>query len=107
MEQEKLYIVSNQAKCLSCGDSIYSMHRHDYVSCSCGKLAVDGGQDYIRRNYSGEYEEQSIELPEELVKALRANLRDSLVSGRNTIGATLAVLRGIRDNGYELTKVEK
>lgn len=36
----------NAAKCLCCGDIIESKHRHDYVSCSCGMCAVDGGHDY-------------------------------------------------------------
>lgn len=40
----------NKAKCLSCGDVIESTHRHDYVRCSCGNLAVDGGHDYLKRN---------------------------------------------------------
>lgn len=37
------------AKCSSCGDIIYSCFRHDYVKCSCGSIAIDGGQDdYIK-----------------------------------------------------------
>ncbi|MCI6376195.1 MAG: hypothetical protein MR842_00310, partial [Clostridiales bacterium] len=28
-------------------------YRHEYVQCSCGKVAVDGGHDYLRRSYSG------------------------------------------------------
>lgn len=51
MEEEK-QIILNRAKCLSCGDVITSYHRHDYTSCSCGKLSVDGGQDYLRRSYN-------------------------------------------------------
>lgn len=51
MEQER-QIILNRAKCLSCGDVITSYHRHDYVSCSCNKLSVDGGQDYLRRAYN-------------------------------------------------------
>ncbi len=27
---------------------------HDYVSCKCGKVSVDGGLDYLRRAYKGE-----------------------------------------------------
>lgn len=45
-------IILNRAKCLSCGDVITSFNRHDYVTCSCGKLSVDGGQDYLRRAYN-------------------------------------------------------
>lgn len=37
------------AECLGCHTVITSTHRHDYVSCKCGALAVDGGWDYARR----------------------------------------------------------
>ena len=43
--------VLNMAKCLKCGDIIESRHTHDYVVCSCGNLAVDGGKDYCKRNF--------------------------------------------------------
>lgn len=52
----------NQAKCLLCGDVITSNHRHDFVTCSCGKLSVDGGSHYARRLFraSEEWEEMSV-----------------------------------------------
>lgn len=52
MEPKKYYrekIITNEARCLSCGDVIRSMHRHDCVSCSCGNLHVDGGLNYTKR----------------------------------------------------------
>ncbi len=36
-------------KCNECGDVIESVHRHDFVRCSCGAVAVDGGKSYLRR----------------------------------------------------------
>jgi predicted RNA-binding Zn-ribbon protein involved in translation (DUF1610 family) len=42
-------IVQNAAVCLSCGDKIVSKHRHDFVTCTCGAVSVDGGQEYLRR----------------------------------------------------------
>lgn len=42
-------IISNRIKCKKCGDIIESRHLHDYVACSCGACAVDGGHDYLRR----------------------------------------------------------
>lgn len=42
-------IIENSAKCLKCGDKIVSKHRHDYITCSCGNVSVDGGLDYCRR----------------------------------------------------------
>jgi hypothetical protein len=43
----------NAVKCLICGDIIQSRHRHDFVTCSCGNISVDGGNDYNRRVGSG------------------------------------------------------
>lgn len=52
-EERKMYgvgdIWANQAKCLRCGDVVRSRNRHDFVSCSCGNLAVDGGSFYAKR----------------------------------------------------------
>ena len=42
-------ILSNKIRCNFCQDTIESKHRHDFVQCSCGKVAVDGGKDYLRR----------------------------------------------------------
>jgi len=42
-------LIKNAAQCLNCNDIIESKHRHDFVSCKCGELCVDGGLDYLRR----------------------------------------------------------
>jgi len=42
-------IIKNAARCLTCNEIIESKHRHDFVTCKCGKLSVDGGHDYLRR----------------------------------------------------------
>lgn len=47
----------NGATCNLCGEYIRSRNRHDYVTCRCGNLAVDGGSWYAKRvldvdNYS-------------------------------------------------------
>lgn len=39
----------NRARCRRCGDVVESRSRHDLVTCQCGAIAVDGGQDYERR----------------------------------------------------------
>ncbi len=38
----------NKAQCNLCKDIIESEYRHDWVSCSCGEIFVDGGNDYHR-----------------------------------------------------------
>ena len=50
----KRHIKRNAAQCLKCGEVIESRYRHDFVTCSCGALSVDGGRDYIRRVYEDE-----------------------------------------------------
>lgn len=42
-------IIKNAIQCRKCGDIIESKHVHDFVTCSCGAVAVDGGHDYLRR----------------------------------------------------------
>ena len=41
-------ILRNSIKCNHCNDEIESKHRHDFVTCKCGKISVDGGKDYGR-----------------------------------------------------------
>jgi len=45
---QKERLTRNAAKCLECGETIESLHRHDFVSCGCGNLSVDGGLVYVR-----------------------------------------------------------
>ena len=101
------HIVSNQVRCLSCGDDIFSVHVHDFVQCSCGKVAVDGGNEYIRRvGHRGMYEEKSIVLPNELVEDIQNQMTWGLETGRNSLGLTYAALRAIRDAGYQVVPKE-
>ncbi len=39
----------NSARCKLCGDEIESKHVHDFVSCKCGEIFVDGGKAYTKR----------------------------------------------------------
>lgn len=36
----------NRAKCRLCRDIIASIYQHDYVTCKCGEIAVDGGSGF-------------------------------------------------------------
>lgn len=50
MEEELLKSkVRNRAKCRKCGDVIESKFTHDFQSCKCGAIFIDGGNDYHRR----------------------------------------------------------
>ena len=52
-DEPKIYskpiILSNKIQCKVCGDIIESKHVHDYITCSCGSVSVDGGEEYLRR----------------------------------------------------------
>ena len=56
-------IITNMVKCNHCGSVIESVYRHDFVWCSCKKVAVDGGTEYLRRVFSmpSDYTEMSKE----------------------------------------------
>ena len=45
-------LLINQARCLLCGDIVTSKYSHDYVTCKCGNLSIDGGNEYPRRLYN-------------------------------------------------------
>ena len=45
-------ILKNSIKCNLCGDTIESTHVHDFKWCKCGKVAVDGGREYLKRVYN-------------------------------------------------------
>jgi len=35
-------ILRNRAKCLVCGELVESKYRHDFKTCRCGNLSIDG-----------------------------------------------------------------
>lgn len=97
-------IVQNAVICNKCDDFIVSKHRHDFVTCSCGAISVDGGQAYLRRvgglTKPGEapvYTDMSWEIPDELYKACSQAVLDAENSGRNHIGIANAVMRKLRE----------
>lgn len=63
----KVRIIKNAAKCNYCGDVIESTYRHDYKTCRCGRVSVDGGHDYLRRCYASRdaFTEMSVTEPVE------------------------------------------
>lgn len=75
-------LVRNSAHCLICDDEIVSTHRHDFVRCSCGRIAVDGGLAYARRVFAknARWEDTSIyeddQTPEELARWRRQQVAD-------------------------------
>lgn len=41
----------NRVRCKHCDSVIESRRVHDFVTCKCGAVSVDGGQAYRRRLY--------------------------------------------------------
>lgn len=100
---EPTIILSNQVRCDKCGDDPYSATRHDYKSCKCGAIAVDGGQAYLRRvgDIHG-YTELSIEIPKTAADAAMARIKWARDTGRNDLGILCAAAIALRDNGVDL-----
>lgn len=48
MKTTEKKIKRNRAKCLKCLDVIESKYTHNFVTCKCGEIFVDGGKDYWR-----------------------------------------------------------
>lgn len=42
-------IIRNSARCHACNQEIVSRHTHDFVTCKCGRLMIDGGLSYLKR----------------------------------------------------------
>ena len=42
-------IIRNAVQCKLCHQVIESKHVHDFRSCKCGEIFVDGGREYLRR----------------------------------------------------------
>lgn len=47
-DEGERHIVANKGYCNVCKENLFSMRRHDYVVCSCGESALDGGTAYVR-----------------------------------------------------------
>ena len=95
-------IVQNAVICLSCGDTIISKHRHDFVTCTCGAISVDGGQEYLRRVgglEKGSCVELGWEIPDELYKACAQAVDEAIDTNRNKFGIANAVMRKLREAG--------
>ena len=41
--------LTNKIKCINCGDILESKTPNDFKRCSCGKVAIDGGHEYLKR----------------------------------------------------------
>jgi DNA-directed RNA polymerase subunit RPC12/RpoP len=93
-------IIENAVTCMACGDRIFSKHRHDFVNCTCGAVAVDGGQEYLRRvgDFSNAMD-HSWSLPDAVYIECAEAAQDAMDTGRNKFGIANAVMRKLREAG--------
>ena len=91
-------IVQNAVACLNCGDFIYSAHRHHYNQCTCGSIAVDGGQEYLRRvGALDACVDMSWSIPDEVYNACAEAAQEAIDTHRNKYGIANAVMRKLRE----------
>ncbi len=94
-------ILSNQARCKLCGDTPFSSHRHDFRSCECGEISVDGGTAYIRRLAKdlSNIEDMSIDLPDEACKVAIEAADASLENGDSAGSLSVVIISALGAHG--------
>lgn len=97
------YIVLNQIRCRKCDDVIFSRDVHNFVTCYCGAVSVDGGQDYLRR-VGDQYEDQSIVIRDSEWKELMNVMEWCAETNRNEKGIVCAIMRKLDE--LDLLKLE-
>ena len=92
-------IVQNAGICNKCNDFVVSKHRHDFATCKCGAISLDGGQAYLRRvGAVYDYSDLSWEIPDELYEACAQAVQDAIDTDRNKYGIANAVMRKLRES---------
>lgn len=104
VREDETIIVSNQVRCNLCGDEPFSAHRHDYKKCKCGSVGVDGGMNYLRRTFNddSDFTDLSIIMTKECVEDCVKALTWAEETDRNKYGKVFAIMRALRDNGYNM-----
>jgi len=101
-------IIQNAVTCLACGDLIVSKHRHDFVTCTCGAVSVDGGQSYLRRvGDFGNAVDLSWSLPDDVYEQCAEAAQNAMDTGRNKFGIANAVMRTLRERGHIVAEGEQ
>ena len=95
-------ILSNQAKCLKCGDEPFSAFTHDFKYCECENIFVDGGMSYIRHGFNdkSKYMNLSIDIDDLTFEMCMSSLDWCDENPRNNLGKVCAIFRALRDTGY-------
>lgn len=101
-------ILLNKIRCKRCGDEIESTTVHDFKTCRCGAVSVDGGPCYLRRlGYPEDFEELSVAerydltaygidfpIPDEVLREDIDNLLDAVRDGSHLIDCYAVEVQG-------------
>lgn len=100
-------IVQNAVICKKCDDFIVSKHRHDFVTCKCGAISVDGGQAYLRRvgDLSAAID-CSWEIPDVVYQECANAVEEAIETNRNKFGIANAVMRALRQRDRVIAEGE-
>ena len=84
------------------------MHRHHFVTCTCGSISVDGGQEYLRRVGSLEAcVDMSWSLPDEVYNECAKAVQEAMNTNRNRFGIANAVMRILREYNHIIAEGEQ
>jgi hypothetical protein len=98
-------IMVNQVRCLRCGDEPFSRSVHNYKSCKCGTVSVDGGMQYLKRcGELNQMEDISITVTDKVFDELMRCMSDK---GKNDLGKLCSVVRVLRDNELFIDKYKR
>lgn len=91
-------ILVNMIKCNNCKDEIFSRSVHDFNSCTCGRVSVDGGMEYLRRvcENSADYTEMSYSLEDKIINDCVDAVKWARETKRNDLGTVLAIIRELK-----------
>lgn len=101
-------IVQNAVICNKCDDFIFSATVHDFRTCKCGNISVDGGQEYLRRvGGIDSYFDMSWSIENDIYRFCADAAQDAMDTGRNKFGVANAVLRALREKDIIVAEGEQ
>ena len=75
-------------RCLICQDVVFSRATHDYRTCSCGNVSIDGGFNYTRISFKNE---DYYELTKVNIRASKKELHNDWNKRKNHYGVLVGV----------------
>ena len=92
----------NGAVCCNCKTFIQSKHRHDFKTCECGYISVDGGMSYAKRSWKVDVPDNAGHVNVMLQKG--ETLREALTALRVDLVMHIAAVKAF-DKDYAFTQL--